>query len=264
MRIRHNLQPKQSLGLIGFGAFAQLMAEHLGPHFELTACDPAPQARAAMARHGVRAAPLETVAGCAVVVLAAPVAAVPGLVREIAPHLRPGALVLDVGSVKLGPARALVAGLPPHVSIVATHPLFGPQSARDGLRGLKIVLCPLRDARAAPVAAFLRRALGLQVIVTTPEAHDRELALVQGLTHLVAQALSGIAPDTRPRMTTRSFDLLMQAVAMVRDDAPEVFDAIERENPYAAPLRARFLRRAAELAGDEPDPAPYALWAQSQ
>jgi prephenate dehydrogenase len=48
-------------------------------------------------------------------------------------------------------------------------------------------------------------------------------------------------------MTTRSFDLIMQAVSMVRDDAPEVFQAIERANPYSLEVRRRFFDLASAL-----------------
>jgi prephenate dehydrogenase len=138
--------------------------------------------------------------------------------------------------------------LPDHVDIVGTHPLFGPQSGRDGIAGLKIAVCPIRGRRGLRVAAFLRAALRLKVYVTTPEAHDREAATVQGLTHLIAKVLVKMEP-LPTRMTTASFDMLMKGVDMVRYDAPEVFMAIERANPYSAEVRQRFFRLAAELDG---------------
>lgn len=252
---------KPRLGLIGFGAFGQLMARHLAPHARILAHDPGPAAQAAMGALGVAPVSLAEAAGCEIVVLATPVASFARIAAEIAPLLRKGTLVCDVGSVKLGPAGVLSSLLPETVEIVATHPLFGPQSARDGLAGLKIALCPLRGARVGALARFLARELGLEVIVTTPERHDRDLAVVQGITHLVAKVLVELPPPAT-RMTTRSYDLLMQAVAMVSQDAPEVFDAIVRDNPHAAPLRARFFELAAKVAG--PEPAPQALCAQSQ
>ena len=50
------------------------------------------------------------------------------------------------------------------------------------------------------------------------------------------------------RMTTKSFDLLSEAISMVQHDAPEVFDAIETANPYAAGVRRRFFDLAAHLS----------------
>jgi len=233
-------------GIVGFGAFGRFMARHLGRHFWLCACDPALPPRPCTGADRVRLTSLAGVAGCPVVILATLVSRMAETVRAIGPHLRPGSLVLDVGSVKVVPAGIMLRGLPEHVGIVATHPLFGPQSARDGIKGLKIAVYPVRGTAGLRVAALLQRALGLQVIVTTPEAHDREAAMVQGLTHLITKVLVQMEP-LPSRMTTRSFDLLMQGAAMVRDDAPEVFQAIEGLNPYSQEVRRRFFDLAAAL-----------------
>ncbi len=139
-----------------------------------------------------------------------------------------------------GPDASL---LPEHVEILGSHPLFGPQSAKSGLRGRKIALCPVRGTSFRRIAAFLRARFGLDVIVTTPEAHDREAAVAQGITHLVARVLTRMEPLPE-RLTTRSFDLLVEAAAMVRNDAPSVYHAIERENPFAAEVRSRFFALA--------------------
>lgn len=244
------------IGIIGFGAFGQLIARYLSPYFRFHAYDSAAGLEQTAHIHGVTLTSLEQAARCDIVILATPVATLDRVVEVIAPHLRPGALVLDVGSVKVGPADIMRRGLPAYVDIVATHPLFGPQSAREGIAGLKIALCPVRGTRYHRVTAFLKRHLGLDVIVTTPEEHDREAAMVQGLTHLIARVLVQMEP-LPARMTTKSFDLLMQAVGMVRHDAPEVFQAIEQSNPYAPLVRRRFFELAdhvnAELA--RPDPA---------
>ncbi len=123
-----------TLGLIGYGAFGRLIAEHLSSHVELLIHDPRYDGSADLAE----------VAACRIVVVAVPVACMEETLRAIAPHLRPNTLVLDVGSVKVEPARLMLELLPPHFEILATHPLFGPQSARNGLQGLKIALCPLK------------------------------------------------------------------------------------------------------------------------
>ena len=114
------------------------------------------------------------------------------------------------------------------------------------MAGLKIAICPIRGDRARRVAAFLRKAFGLRVYITTPEAHDREAAVVQGLTHLIAKVLVQMEP-LPTKMTTASFDKLMSAVEMVRYDPPSVFLAIEQANPYAVEVRERFFELADQL-----------------
>lgn len=240
---RRPKRPPIRIGLIGLGAFGRLVAAHLSPHFPIFGYDPA----VASGVKGVEWRPLAEVAACDAVILAMPTPQLGATVKAINPHLRAGALVLDVCSVKVVPARIMLAGLPDHVDIVGTHPMFGPQSARGGVKGLKIVVCPIRGRRARPLAAYLRQTFGLDAIIATPEAHDREAAMVQGLTHLIAKVLVEMEPLPR-HMTTASFDLLLKAVEMVRHDAPEVFYAIERMNPYAPDVRRRFFALAAELA----------------
>ena len=83
--------------------------------------------------------------------------------------------------------------------------------------------------------------------MTTPHDHDKEVATVQGLTHLIAKVLQRMGP-LPSRMTTRSFDLLVEAISMVKNAAPEVFDAIENTNPYSAGVRHRFFELAHDVS----------------
>ena len=231
------------LGIIGFGAFGRLMAHHLRPYFRIHAHD---AVKSSGHNLDQEIADLATAAGCPIVIFATPVISLEDAIAAAASYLKLGALILDVGSVKVLPVEIMRRCLPDHVDIVATHPLFGPQSARDGVAGLKIAVCPVRGDRDRRVAAFLRRALRLRVILTTPDDHDREAATVQGLTHLIAKVLVQMEP-LPTRLTTRSFELLMEGVSMVRDDASAVFQAIERSNPYSQEVRRRFFDLANAL-----------------
>ncbi|MEM9427049.1 MAG: prephenate dehydrogenase [Pseudomonadota bacterium] len=238
-----------SLGIVGFGAFGQLAALHLGQHFEIAAYDPSPDVAKVAKQLGVRLASLNSVSQADVVLIAAPVSSFQQVVSEIAVACKPGALIVDVGSVKVIPAEMMRRLLPNYVDIVATHPLFGPQSATHGIEELKVAVCPVKGNRHARLAAFLRKSLGLTVLMTTPEEHDQEAAVVQGLTHLIAKVLLRMGP-LPTRMTTKSFDLLSEAISMVQHDAPEVFEAIEKSNPYAQTVRRQFFDLAANLSDE--------------
>jgi prephenate dehydrogenase len=238
------IQPRhiRSVGLLGLGAFGRLIAAHLQPYFALTACDPA--LTASEPRHGhVRIGTVAEVGRCDLVILAVPVGNLSSALRELRPHLRAGGIVVDVGSVKVRPIEVMKAELPPFVDIVGTHPLFGPQSASGGIAGRKIALCPVRGRSSLRIAAFLRHVLKLEVHIVTADEHDRQAAIVQGVTHLVAKVLVRMGP-LPTRLTTASFDHLMRATDMVRHDSASVFLAIERDNPYAAEVRAQFFSLA--------------------
>jgi prephenate dehydrogenase len=241
--------PKQSLGLIGVGAFGGFALKHLAPHYDVTLFDAHKDVAALAKQYGAKAGDLETAAACDVVVLAVPVQKFESVLREIAPLIKPGALVVDVGSIKMGPAKLMQEILPPHAAIVGTHPLFGPQSGKDGIEGLNIAVCEVRGARAEGVERFLADMLKLNVMRATPEAHDRELAYVQGLTHLIAKVI--VALDLPGfRFTTCTYEYMLKMVEMVRHDSDELFRAIEKENPFSSEAKQAFFTAARRLEDD--------------
>ncbi|MCQ4160563.1 prephenate dehydrogenase/arogenate dehydrogenase family protein [Roseomonas sp. GC11] len=228
------------LGLIGLGAFGAFCRPHLERIGTVHGHDPAQPG----------SAPLAEAASQPVVILAVPVARLAEAARAIAPHLRPGALVVEVCSIKTHPLAVLRDLLPAHVELLGTHPLFGPQSGRDGIAGLRLVACPGGGAQARLALRMLRR-LGLQVVAMTAEEHDRQMAWVQGLTHLVARLVAGLEMPALPH-TTPSFDLLMRATAQVSQDSEALFRTITEDNPFVAGVKAQLLAGAERLLAPMP------------
>lgn len=234
----------KTLGLVGFGQFGQLAADRLKPHFDILVSDAADRSAQAAAV-GVAFGTLGEAARREVVVVAVPVRVMQATFAAIAPHLQPGALVVDVGSVKTLPVQWMLEALPEHVDIVATHPLFGPQSARDGLEGQRLVICPVRGERHHKIAE-LARSFGLVPSITTPEEHDREMAYVQALTHLIGRSLVNLGiPDEA--LKTNSYQHLLELCRLIGDDSFELFTAIQTLNPYAADVAASFVAQAQGL-----------------
>jgi len=233
----------KSVGILGFGAFGRLIAKHLSAHVDLQIHDPA------LGKDN-----LIQVGQCDVVILSVPVKVFDQTIDQLNPHLKPGAIVVDVGSVKMVPDWIMREKLPSTVEIVGTHPLFGPQSTKDGIMGRKIAVCPIRGKSAFKIAAFLKRILGLQVFITSAEKHDKDAAIVQGLTHLIARILLRMEPLPR-NLTTASFDHLLEAIDMVRFDSENVYMAIEQENPFAADIRNQFFDLAEEIRAEIDTPA---------
>jgi prephenate dehydrogenase len=138
----------RSVGLLGVGAFGRLVAKHLSPIVPVIAYDPALKI-SDVAEIDVQVGTVAEVGSCDMLVIAAPVSEFGTALRQVRPYLRPGAAVVDVGSVKVGPIKIMQDELPDFVEIVGTHPLFGPQSAWTGIAGRKIVVCPVRGRRTA-------------------------------------------------------------------------------------------------------------------
>ena len=83
--------------------------------------------------------------------------------------------------------------LPRSVEILGTHPLFGPDSARAGMKGLTVVLCQGRCKRIGMIKKYLI-GRGLKVVITKARDHDLQMANTQALFHFLARAIfeSGI------------------------------------------------------------------------
>ncbi len=132
------------------------------------------------------------------ILLALPVGETEAVLRQLAPHLKPGAIVTDAGSTKANVVAAARAALGARlVDFVPGHPIAGseqsgPGAARADLyRGKRVVLTPLPETRPDAVATVraLWEAAGAQVEMLDATQHDRIFAAVSHLPHLAAYAL---------------------------------------------------------------------------
>ena len=145
----------------------------------------------------------EAVRGADLVMLCAPVGAYASLAADIAPHLAPGTIVTDVGSTKLSVIADVAPHIPPHCTFVPGHPLAGTEySGPDAgfatlFEGRWALLTPLpgADPNAADRVAELWRRCGAMVERMEPAHHDRVMAIVSHLPHLIAFTICGTADD---------------------------------------------------------------------
>lgn len=230
-----------TVGLIGFGRLGKLLTRYFARDFRIHVYDTAMEPGRVRAA-GALPATLADACRQDVVVLCVPMAAFEGLVRRIKGLLRPGALVVDTCSVKEHPVKVMRRLLPRDVSILATHPNFGPDSAAESLEGRKLVVCRVRVTDACWRRA--RRALerkGLEVVAMSPREHDRRMASSLVLTHFVGRGLIGYGARTTG-VDTEGYKRLLRILETVQNDTWQLFRDMNRYNAYAGPMRRRFLR----------------------
>jgi len=187
------------------------------------------------------AACLEEVCRSEVVVLSVPISAMKEVCRSIARFLGAGQIVIDTCSVKARPVRWMVESFPEEVEVLGTHPLFGPDSGKEGIAGLKMAVCPARISagRYEAICDFLR-GLELVLVEATPEEHDRQMALSQAIFHLIAQAMRRLDWGVKP-LATPGPEAFYRLVKTVQRDTPQLFLDMEQENPFAADYRKLFI-----------------------
>lgn len=194
------------LGLIG-SSLARVAMERRGLCRELVACDRSAQVlervRALGIADRVEADVAEAVRGADCVMLATPVGAFAAIAAAMAPGLAPGVIVTDTGSTKGSVIRDVVPLLPEGVRFVPGHPMAGteysgPDSGFSTLfEGRWALLTPLPggDPGAVETMTEFWRRCGSMVEVMTPSHHDRVVAIVSHLPHLLAFTICGTADD---------------------------------------------------------------------
>ena len=190
----------KEIGLIGFGRFGRLAANYLSEYFKVYVFN---KNNYKLNAKNIIFSKLEDVCKKEIVMLAVPVSELKNVLEKIRNLIKKDALVIDVCAVKEYPVRLMQEMLPKNTQILATHPLFGPDTASDSLSGRKIVVCRTRinDRLYSEVKLFMK-GRGLVVIESTPEEHDEQIAKSLVLTHFIGRALIGmkasnIAIDTQ-------------------------------------------------------------------
>jgi len=145
----------------------------------------------------------EAVKDADLVVVSVPVGASESVAKEIASSLKPGAIVTDVGSTKASVIAQMQPHMPPHVHFIPGHPLAGteksgPDAGFPGLfEGRWCIFTPISgtDETALKRLRQFWEALGSKVDEMDPEHHDKVLAIVSHLPHIIAYNIVGTADD---------------------------------------------------------------------
>lgn len=232
-----------TVGLLGFGRFGKMVHEYLRRNKDVLVYDSDPQQTRSLAD----AAPFEKVVSAKLIILCVPISAVEKTCKDMAPYLKNAQIVVDTCSVKERPLRWMREHLPQFVEIVGAHPLFGPDSGKEGIAGLKIVLCPARVSEASYglIREYLQ-SLQLVLIETSPEEHDRQIARSQAVFHLIAQAIKRLEWGGQA-ISTPGPETFYRLVKTVQHDTDQLFLDLERENPHAAQCRRQFIQEMIDL-----------------
>jgi len=221
-------------------------ARYLAEEFELAVYHRIDKS-AEISRTGARAASLETVCRQDIVIPCVPISVFREVLQDITPLLRPDGLIVDVCSVKEYPVRLMTDILPHTVSILATHPMFGPDSASDSLEGGKICLCRVRipEKSYQNIKAYLT-AKGLVVIEATPQQHDEQIATSLSLTHFIGRTLAEYGAKQLD-IDTEGYKRLLHILEVVERDTWQLFLDMNRYNPYAKKKRVAFMEVMREI-----------------
>lgn len=224
---------KKKVAIVGYGQFGRFMAKYLRPYCTIVPIK--------------RDTDPEKLRSCDMVIFSVSFEGLEEVCKKLKPFISVNTAIVDVTSIKQKPIAVLKKYFPTH-SILGTHPIFGPQSGKNGIEGLPIVLCNISFSKKeyTVIKKFLKNDLSLNVIEQTPKEHDYEMAHVQGLTHLIGRTLCRM--DIQNYKThTKSYEHLLELKKILENDTWELFRTIQKTNPEAKKVRKRFQKEIRQI-----------------
>lgn len=174
------------------------------------------------------------------------------VIRQVAPRMRPGSLIMDVTSVKSGPVKAMKTYAPKGVEVLGTHPMFGP--TMPTLSGQTIIFTPVegKTGKWLPMMKSLFESDGAHIEILDAEEHDQVMAVVQALTHFayigIGAALKAMDFDVQRshKFMSPVYEIMIDFVGRILDQNPELYASIQM-NPKAAAVRQTFVAECMRL-----------------
>ena len=221
-----------TIGLVGFGTFGQFLAARFvaqGNTVLATSRRDYSQAAEALGVRYMRDADDFCEAHPDVVVLCTSILSTETVLSALPLYrLRRSTLIVDVLSVKTFPKRLLLEACPDNFDILCTHPMFGPDSGKNGWGGLTFMYDEVRTndgpGRRERVGAFLNcfKREGCDMKSMTCEEHDRFAASSQFITHTVGRMLGKLSLESTP-VDTRGYQTLLDLVDNTANDSFELY-----------------------------------------
>jgi prephenate dehydrogenase len=176
------------------------------------------------------------------VMVSVPIRETVPVIQEIAPLLRNDQVLCDLTSLKVAPVQAMLAS---RAQVIGFHPMFGP--GVPGLRNQTIIATPARCREETAERLYRTfRAEGARVTITTPEAHDRLMAVIQGITHFstlcMAGAMRTLGTDIGEALAATSpvYRIQLDLVGRLLTQDPALYADILQMNPETGPALAAF------------------------
>lgn len=219
-----------TVGIIGLGRFGTLLQKILSEKFEVIGYDPQQS----------QPNTLESVLKQPTIFICVPIRAFEPVIQDISPKLNKKTTIIDVCSVKVHPVEVMKKVLPAEVDIIATHPLFGPDSYSKE-QEFKIMMANIRNQyERYNEWKYFFNSHNLVVEEMSVDEHDQYMAQSQGITHLIGRTLADMQIQPTP-INTAGYEQLLKIMHHTCNDTWELFLDMQRYNPYSKTVNHQLL-----------------------
>ncbi len=193
----------------------------------------------------------EAVLNAEMVIIAVPIESTSDTIKELAPHLKEGSLLMDVTSVKEEPAQVMQEYVSEGVEFLPAHPMFGPRIR--SLDGQVVVLTPIIKGKWYQRVIEFLKSENARIIETSPQIHDKMMSIVQGLTHFtyigIASTLEKMQVDVKEsrKFASPIYSLMLDMIARITAQNPYLCYSIQTRNHYIPQTHNEFINTFKEL-----------------
>ena len=186
-----------------------------------------------------------------ILVVSVPIQHTCDVIREVAPFMKSGSVMIDVTSVKEGPTKTMGEALPESVEYIPTHPVFGPRTTR--LDNQVIVLTADRKGKWYGKVYDYLASKNMRIIETSAEKHDFMMSIVQVLTHFsfisTASAIEKLRVDISETEDYESpiYNLMIDMIARIVSQNPYLTYNIQSMNSNGDKIRNTLAEAVLEL-----------------
>ena len=197
---------------------------------------------------------IEAIKDAAIIVFSVPIEHMVETIKEVAPHAPEGSLLMDVTSVKTEPAEALEKYAPENAEILPCHPMFGPRVPT--LQRQIIILTPIenRSPNWLPRVKDYLDKTECEVVITTPNEHDKYMSIVQGLTHFSYISLAStirklnINVKESRNFSSPVYTIMLDMVSRVVYQNPYLYYSIQKNNLETSNAREALIKESIYLS----------------
>lgn len=186
-----------------------------------------------------------------IVIISVPIESTESVIKQVAPHMSKGSLLMDVTSVKEKPAILMHEYLAEGAYFLPSHPMFGPRVR--SLEGQVIVLTPLQESEWFNTVFKFLEDHKARVLVTTPEKHDEMMSVVQVLTHFayisISSTIKKLNLDIKEsrKFASPIYNLMLDIISRIVAQNPYLVYSIQTQTDYAYQARKIFMETINEL-----------------
>lgn len=224
------------VSVYGYGRFGKLWADILAKSFQVKV-----YSRRGLhpeeVNPGIEIADSKEIFVCDALFFCVAISAFEDLLQDCAALCGKETVFFDTCSVKVLPARWMQTWLPEGSEIIATHPMFGPDSYLKTEKKLPMVMCNI-SARQETFNywADYFSSLSMRVESMSAEEHDQMTAYSQGITHYVGRLFADLQLQPT-RIDTLGYQTLLEVMAQTCNDSWQLFLDLQSYNPYSKRMR---------------------------